>query len=80
MYSLTGTSPITYYNLSPGDHTASVKAQAIKLGQPLEVAVAKRNFTIVPPGNSIYNRMSCRSHCIFLKELLLNHKRFHLVK
>lgn len=49
-----GTSPMTYHNLSPGDHAISIKAQAIKLGQPLEAAIAERNFTIVNPGKNVY--------------------------
>jgi len=45
-----GTSPKTYYNLPLGDHTISIKAQAVKLGLPLDPAIADRNFTIVTPG------------------------------
>ena len=44
---------MTYYNLPPGDYSVSVKAQAVKLGRPLDVAIADRNFTITNPGNNV---------------------------
>ena len=49
-----GTSPKTYYNLPLGVHTISIKAQAVKLGLPLDPAIANRNFTIVTPGTTVY--------------------------
>lgn len=50
---------MTYYNLPPGDYSVSIKAQAVKLGQPLEVAIAERNFTITKPGNTICIECQC---------------------
>lgn len=48
-----GTSPMRYYNLSPGDHSVNIKAQAIILGQPLKPAIGQRNFTINKQGNNL---------------------------
>ena len=42
----TGTSPKTYNDLTPGNHTVNIQAMAIKLGRPLRPVTATRRFTI----------------------------------
>ena len=62
---------MTYYNLPPGDYSVSIKAQAVKLGRPLEVAIAERNFTITKPGNTIC--IECQHLIKLLPSQILKH-------
>ena len=47
----TGTSPKTYNDLTPGNHTVNIQAMAIKLGRPLRPVTATRRFTIQQPSS-----------------------------